>query len=250
MLDINKIYHDDCFNLFRQIDDKTIDLIICDLPYGITKNSWDSILDLDKLWIEYNRIIKDDGAILLFGQDTFSAKLIISNEKYHRYNIVWEKNLPVGFLNANKMPLKKHEDIIVFYKQLPTYNPQKTFNSKRKTVKKTRTNGTNNPVLSTNYGLIKQKKEYDSIERFPTTIWKFSKNRKEQSDHPTQKPVKLIEELIKTYSNETNLVLDNCAGVGTTGIACQNTNRNFILIEKEEKFFNIAVKKIANNTKI
>lgn len=220
----------------KQIPDKSISLICADLPYGKTKNKWDSVIDLEKLWIEYERIIKDNGVIILFGQDKFSARLMLSNEKIHRYNIIWEKTTPTGHLNAKKMPLRSHEDILVFYKQLPTYNPQKTTGHKRKvsTVLHKR-----NSKKTTNYG-EHELTTYDSTERYPKSVWKFATDKQKIALHPTQKPLKLIEEIIKTYSNEGDLVLDNCIGSGTTAIACKNLNRNFIGMENDIENFNNA----------
>ena len=134
MIEVDNVYNIDCISGMKEIEDATIDMIFCDLPYGITKNKWDSVIPLDELWAQYNRIIKPNGAILLFGQNKFTARMMLSNARYHRYNIIWEKTTPTGFLNANKMPLRIHEDIMVFYKSLPTYNPQKTDGHKRKSA--------------------------------------------------------------------------------------------------------------------
>jgi DNA modification methylase len=148
-MEINKTYFGDCLDVMKLIDDASIDLILCDLPYGVTKNKWDSVIDLKMLWAEYERVIKTNGAIVLFGQDKFSAKLMLSNEKLHRYNLIWEKTTPTGHLNAKKMPLRSHEDILVFYKKLPTYNPQKTTGHKRKVSTAQHKRGSKK---TTNYG--------------------------------------------------------------------------------------------------
>ena len=224
----------DCLELMKDIPDKSIDMILCDLPYGTTKNKWDSIIPLDKLWEQYERIIKDTGAIVLFSQMPFTAELTHSNLKLFKYEWIWEKDNSTGFLNAKKMPLKTHENILMFYKKLPTYNPQMRTGFKPYKCKQGR--------HSTNYGAYEQGHITESNgERYPIDIIKF---KKDSGLHPTQKPVALLEYLIKTYTNENDLVLDNCMGSGSTGVACINTNRNFIGIELDEKYFNIAKERI------
>lgn len=213
---------------------------------GKTKNDWDSIIDLETLWLEYVRVIKNNGAIILFGQDKFSARLMLSNEKLHRYNIIWEKTTPTGHLNAKRMPLRSHEDILVFYKSLPTYNPQKTTGHERKV---STANHKRNSKMTTDYG-EHGLTTYDSTERYPKSVWKFATDKQKEALHPTQKPVKLIEELIKTYTNEGGIVLDNCAGSGTTGIAARNTDRYYILIEKDEKYFDIIQQRLKENKEV
>jgi site-specific DNA-methyltransferase (adenine-specific) len=228
----------------KDIPDGSIDMILCDLPYGVTKNSWDSVIDLTELWKQYNRITKENAAIVLFGQDKFSARLMLSNEKYHRYNLIWQKTSPTGFLNANKMPLRAHEDILVFYRKPPVYNPQKTSGHERKvSLQKHKVNS----VKTTNYG-EHEMKSYDSTERFPTSVLRFKTDKQKSSLHPTQKPVSLLECLIKTYTNVGYTVLDNAAGSGSTGVACENTNRNYILIEKEQKYIDIINNRLAIET--
>ena len=227
----------DCLELMKQVPDKSIDLILCDLPYGTTQNKWDTVIPFDKLWAQYNRIIKDNGAILLFSQMPFGANLIMSNPKMFRYEWIWEKTMATGHLNAKKMPLKKHENIMVFYKHLPTYNPQGLIEleeaiSRQKTCP------------TSNYG--KCDKPYKATHtNYPTDILEY-KHDKEKL-HPTQKPVALLEYLIKTYTNEGDTVLDNCMGSGSTGVACKNTNREFIGMELDEKYFNIAKERIGDN---
>ena len=230
----------DCFDCFQYIPNESVDLIFTDLPYGVTKNKWDSELKLDKLWAEYERMIKHNGAIVLFGQDKFSARLMLSNEKLHRYNIIWEKTTPTGHLNAKKMPLRSHEDILVFYKQLPTYNPQKTTGHERKvsTAKHKR-----NSKKTTNYG-EHGLTTYDSTERYPKSVWKFPTDKQKEAIHPTQKPILLCEEIIKTYTNIGDCVLDNCMGSGTIPIACLNTKRVCIGIEKEKDIYLKAIERI------
>lgn len=234
-----KLLQGDCLELMQNIPDKSIDMILCDLPYGTTENKWDNVIDLELLWGAYRRIIKDNGAIVLFAQTPFDKVLGSSNLKMLRYEWIWEKHAPTGFLNAKKMPLKVHENILVFYKKLPIYNPQFT-DGKPYTAKQ----GTH----SSNYG--KRKDNVVSINdgyRYPRDILKF-KHDKERL-HPTQKPVELLEYLIKTYTNENMLVLDNCMGSGSTGIACLNTNRRFIGIELDKAYFQIAEDRIKNHEK-
>lgn len=230
----------DSIEEMKLIPDKSIDFICCDLPYEKTKNKWDSLIPFQPLWEQYERIIKDNGCIALFGQDKFSAKLMLSNEKLHRYNLIWEKTTPTGHLNAKKMPMRSHEDILIFYKKLPVYNPQKTIGHERKviTAKHKR-----NSKKSTNYG-EHGLTTYDSTERYPKSVWKFATDKQKEALHPTQKPILLLEELIKTYSNEGDTVLDNAFGSGTTAIACINTNRNFIGIDNDDNYFNIAKKRV------
>ena len=218
----------------KQVSDKSIDMILCDLPYGTTKNKWDSVIPLNKLWKQYERIIKDNGAIVLFSQMPFSAELVHSNLKLFKYEWIWQKDNGTGFLNAKKMPLKIHENILVFYKKLPLYNPQMRTGFKPYKCKQGR--------HSTNYGAYEQGHITESNgERYPIDIIEF---KKDSGLHPTQKPVALLEYLIKTYTNEGETVLDNCMGSGSTGVACVNTNRNFIGYELDEKYFEIAEKRI------
>ena len=224
----------DCLELMKEIPDKSIDMILCDLPYGTTKNKWDSVIPLNKLWKQYERMIKDNGAIVLFSQMPFSAELVHSNLKLFKYEWIWQKDNGTGFLNAKKMPLKVHENILVFYKKLPLYNPQMRTGFKPYKCKQGR--------HSTNYGAYEQGHITESNgERYPIDIIKF---KKDSGLHPTQKPVELLEYLIKTYANEGETVLDNCMGSGSTGVACINTNRNFIGYELDEKYFEIAEKRI------
>jgi site-specific DNA-methyltransferase (adenine-specific) len=234
----------DCLGLMNDIDDKSIDMVLCDLPYGVTKNKLDIAIPFELLWKQYERIVKDNGAIVLFGQDKFTAHLMLSNEKYHRYNLIWNKILVSGFLNANRMPLRCHEDICVFYKKCPTYNPQKTIGSKNHSKGSMTNDNTNN-----NYGkfdLVDNAEKLGNL-KFPTSILTFQKPHPSTTVHCTQKPVDLLEYLIKTYTNEGELVLDNCMGSGSTGVACINTNRRFIGIEKDNENFEIAKKSIHNS---
>lgn len=242
-MEINKTYFGDCLEVMKLIDDATIDLIICDLPYGVTKNKWDSVIDLRMLWGEYERVIKTNGAIVLFGQDKFSARLMLSNEKLHRYNLIWEKTTPTGHLNAKKMPLRSHEDILVFYKKLPTYNPQKTTGHKRKVSTAQHKRGSKKTTNYGEHGLT----TYDSTERYPKSVLKFATDKQKVALHPTQKPLALMEYLIATYSNEGEIVLDNCAGSGTTGLAAKNLNRNYIMIENDETYYKTCIERVGEN---
>tara|TARA_R110000751_G_scaffold273916_1_gene374732 strand:+ start:42 stop:743 length:702 start_codon:yes stop_codon:yes gene_type:complete len=222
----------DCLEEMKDIPDNSIDMILTDLPYGTTSCKWDSIIPLDKLWVEWNRIIKPNTPIILTSQTPFDKILGMSNIKNLRYEWIWEKNISTGHMNANKMPLKSHENILVFYEHLPIYNPQFT-EGKPYTLKR------NKGKFKDVYGITGRKDGYISInsgKRHPRTVVKFNRCI---GLHPTQKPVSLFEYLIKTYSNEGDTVLDCCAGSGTTGVACKNLNRNYILIEKDEGYYNI-----------
>lgn len=230
----------DCLELMKGIPGESIDMILCDLPYGTTKNKWDIIIPFESLWKQYLRIIKDNGAIVLFADGMFTAKLMQSQSKCWRYNLIWEKTQSTGFLNARKMPMRCHEDICVFYKHLPTYNPQMSQGHPRKV---SLINHKQNCKMSTDYGAYKFA-DYDSTERYPRSVLKFAKDTQRSKEHPTQKPVALLEYLIKTYTNESDTVLDNCMGSGSTGVACVHTNRNFIGIELDENYFNIAKERI------
>lgn len=235
------LYNNDCLIQMQSIKDKSIDMILCDLPYGMTKNKWDSVIPFEKLWKEYHRIIKENGAIVLFGSQPFTSLLVTSNLKYFRYSLVWEKNKFSDFLNAKRKPMKVNEDILIFYKKQPTYNPQYWFSTPY-----TRWNTQQAVDKQTNYGSHKENiAESKDGKRLPITVLKF--NRVERPEHPTQKPVDLLEWLIKTYSNENETILDNCMGVGSTGIACKNLKRNFIGIEIEKKYYDIALDKLTKS---
>jgi DNA modification methylase len=189
------------------------------------------------LWTQYKRIIKDNGAIILFGNGMFTADMMESNKDMWRYNLIWEKTQPTGFQNANRMPMRNHEDMCVFYKKQPTYHPQKTSGHIRKVSTAAHKK---NSKQSTNYNQIKNH-TYDSTERFPKSVWKFAKDSQKSALHPTQKPLALLEELIKTYTEEGNLLLDSCMGSNTAGLACRNLHRRYIGIEKDNDIFQIAV---------
>lgn len=230
------LWQGNCIELMKDIPDGSVDMVLCDLPYGTTRNKWDMVLPVEALWREYERICKVNGAILLFSQMPFTARLALSNPKLFRYEWIWEKTQGTGHLNAKKMPMKIHENILVFYRSLPTYNPQW---------------GTGKPYAvtysthSSNYG--KQKDNITTVndgKRYPTDILKFGRHSKDRHLHPTQKPIALLEYLVKTYTNVGETVLDNCMGSGSTGVACVNTGRRFIGMELEKDYFNIAQNRI------
>ena len=240
MIELNKIHQGDCLEIMQLIDDKSIDMILCDLPYGTTNCKWDSIIDLSKLWVEYERIIKDNGVIVLTAQTPFDKVLGCSNLKLLKYEWIWEKTNATGHLNAKKMPMKAHENILVFYKNQPYYNPIKTTGHKRKISTAEHKRNSKKGEVYNNY----QNTNYDSTVRYPRSIQIFKKDIQKSKLHPTQKPVALFEYLIKTYTKLGDLVLDNCIGSGTTAIASIKTNRNFIGIELEGEYINIASQRI------
>lgn len=226
---INKIFNEDCLVGMNKIPDKSIDMILCDLPYGTTACKWDAIIPLDKLWEQYLRVTKDNGAIVLTACQPFTTKLISSNFKNFKYNWVWEKPQGVDPFMAKKRPLNNIEEVLVFYKKQPVYNPQLKEGKPYKVVrdKKERNHELTNTIM-------KETTTENSGTRLPKRILKFKQQR---GLHPTQKPVALFEYLIKTYTNEGETVLDNCMGSGTTAIACLNTNRNYIGFELEKEYF-------------
>lgn len=285
---INKTHLGDCLVLMKQIPDNSIDMVLCDLPYGTTKCKWDIIIPLNKhiyisedkylyekdyilyalknnivntyndavnlfkqnavngLWDEYNRIVKNNGAILLFSQTPFDKELGSSNIENLRYEWIWEKTQATGFLNAKKMPLKAHENVLVFYKSLPTYNPIKTTGHKPINKYTKKASVQNKTEV---YGLVKNDiSGGGETDRFPRSVQIFSsdkqKNKLNGTIHSTQKPLELCKYFIKTYTNEGDLVLDNTAGSGTTGLACIETNRNYIMMEKDEVEYNKARKRL------
>jgi DNA modification methylase len=239
----NKLYFGNCLNVMNKIPDNSIDMILADLPFNLTKNKWDIIIPFDKLWLQYNRVIKENGAIALFAQGIFMAQLIMSNPKMYRYDLIYKKGERVsGFLNAKVQPMRNHEQILLFYKKKPTYNPQftegKALHSKGHSFKYKE--GVNN-----NYG------EYDTTfdsgregttQKYPKSVLNFEKPH--PAIHPTEKPVALCEWLIKTYTNEGEIVLDNVMGVGTTCVAAKNTNRKYIGIENNEEYYNKAIQQL------
>ncbi len=237
----NRVIEADCLSVMPDIPDNSIDMILCDLPYGTTQNKWDSIIDLNELWRQYTRIIKDNGAIVLTAQGLFTAKLILSNEKWFRYKIVWIKSKSTNFLNARKQPLRKHEDICVFYKQQPTYNPQMSIGERYdKGVRKDQFTGS--------YGDFKPRHVQSNGSRYPNDVLFMDDNELPYEDfvyfktaesegpvyHPTQKPVALGRYLIRTFSNPGDIILDNACGSGSFLVAAAMENRNYIGIEKNQ----------------
>ena len=244
MIEIDKIYNEDCLTGMQKIDDKSVDCIICDLPYGTTKCSWDIIIPFDKLWEQYNRIIKDNGAIILFGQEPFSSLLRVSNLKDYRYDIYWQKERLTNIMQVKRRVGKDVETISIFYKNQCTYNPQMVKYDGPKRGNKVK-NGKLGKLVDDNND--KKVFEYnDTGFRYPTQVWKFKRDILTSNIHPTQKPIALYEELIKTYSNPGDLLLDNCSGSGTIAIAALNTGRHFIGFETNENYYNESLKRIDN----
>ena len=254
-IELNKIYNEECLEgMAERIPDKSIDMILCDLPYGTTACSWDSIIPLKPLWEQYKRIIKDDGLLCLFADEPFSSHLILSNIGWFKYRITWDKKQGSGFLNSHKRPLTQTEDICIFSKSLlgnHTYNPQ----IKDKALNKIRPVGNRKVSGKTTYNKNngKYSNEYNKTKSHPTNLISVSSRREECNSlnrvHPTQKPVSLFEYLIKTYTDKREIVLDNTIGSGTTGVACLRTDRNFIGFEwcpnePHDKYYNIALKRI------
>lgn len=232
-----KLYNNDCLKILPTLPDHSVDMILADLPYGTTRNKWDSIIPMDQLWGYYKRLLKVGGVVALFGDEPFSSSLRLSNPKWYRYDWYWIKNRGSGFLNAKRMPLKAVETISIFYPKLPLYNPQMLKGKPYKA--KTGTKSSNWDSYKT--GWITDNKG----TRYPVNAIHFNKLAK--TIHPTQKPVDLLEYLIKTYTNEDMTVLDNTMGSGSTGVACKNLNRNFIGIEKDPDYFKLAEERINGN---
>lgn len=240
---MQEIWHGDCLELMDKIPDNSIDMILCDLPYQVTaRQKWDVIIPFEPLWKAYNRIIKDNRAIVLFATEPFRTELISSNIKHFRYDLIWVKNKTTGFLNAKKQPLRKHESILVFNKKTPClYNYQKTIG--HKPVNQYRHKDGDRSLV---YGKTSVFAGGGSTERYPTSILEFDvvNNDDPVRKHSAQKPVDLCEYLIKTYSNKGDIVLDNCAGSGSTLVAAKNTKRQFIGIEKEKEYFDICLERL------
>ena len=230
------LYQGDCLELMQDIPSGSIDMILCDLPYGVTRNKWDSVLPMDALWKQYERVIKNNGAIVLFGSEPFSSTLRMSNIKIYRYDYIWRKNKATQYLNANRMPLNDYETISVFYKRLPTYHPQMGSGA---AYSNRHTPGDSGE----NYGKVKFSQRNNVTTRYPRRVIEFSVDMKAEF-HPTQKPVDLLEYLIRTYTNPGETVLDNCMGSGSTGVACINSGRRFIGIEKDAAYFEKAKQRI------
>lgn len=256
-MEIDKIYLGDCLELMKEIPDNSIDCIICDLPYGVLhKNNklaqWDRVIPFEPLWFEYLRIAKENAAIVLFCQGMFTAKLMMSQPNIWKYNLIWEKSRATGFLNANRMPMRSHEDIAVFYRKQPTYNPQWRVGDRH-----SRDNGEHKQTNQCcgEHKEVKRKVgatyDYDHIkvvpptgQGFPHSVLHFKKEHDDNTNHPTQKPVELIRWLIRTYTNEGDLILDNCIGSGSTAIAAIRENRHFIGMELDDKYYKIATERV------
>lgn len=239
-LELNSIYHGDCLEVMRDIPDASIDMVLCDLPYGTTRCKWDSVLDLNLLWDHYKRIRKPNTPILLFAQQPFNIILGASNINELRYEWIWEKTNATGHLNAKRMPMKAHENILVFYDKLPYYSPIKTTGHTRKVSTISHKRNTKKGEV---YGLYDHT-GYDSTERYPRSVLKFPSDKQKSKLHPTQKPVALCEYFIKTYCRPDAVILDNCSGSGTTGEAARNLGMNYILIEKELNLYIDSVERL------
>ncbi len=252
MIELNTIYNEDCLEGMKDIPDKSIDMILCDLPYGTTACKWDTIIPFEPLWEQYERVIKDNGAIVLTASQPFTTSLISSNMKHFKYCWYWIKSKPNGFQHAKNRPMTKVEEVCVFSKspmghksllgtRRMVYNPQGVRPSGKKTISKVK-HGRTLGARPNQVG-----REYESYTGFPHNVLEFPNMTGKQAIHPTQKPVALFEYLIKTYTNEGETVLDNCMGSGTTAIACINTNRNYIGFELDEHYYNIAQDRIKNH---
>lgn len=236
-MELNRIIHGDCFEMLPQIPDKSIDMILTDPPYNTTACHWDVKIDLQAFWRECNRIIKDNGAMVICSRQPFTTDVINANRKLFRYEIIWEKTMPLGFLDANRMPLRSHENLLLFYQKLPTYHPQK---EKGTPYIKGKRFGDRYKGYGSHHGVDVINSNGD---RFPKSVIKIS-NGNQVAKHPTQKPVDLFSWLIKTYTNEGDIVLDAFSGSGTTAVACQRLQRQFVCIEKEREFYEYSVERL------
>ena len=256
MIELNTIYNEDCLEGMKRIPDGSVDMVLCDLPYGTTQLKWDSCLPFDKLWEQWLRVCKTNAAIVLFSSQPFTTDLINSNRKMFKYEIIWKKTQRTGFFNAKKQPLRLHENILIFYQKQPTYNPQTSIKKDAFGIGRRRGNS---DFKKTNGGFVgkvgREKAESYYYEekgwRYPTDVIEFSNwngalfgNTNRSVKHPTQKPLDLCEYLIKTFTNEGETVLDNCMGSGTTAVACINTKRNFIGFELDKGYWEISQQRI------
>lgn len=243
-----RLYNGDCFDIMPSIETHSVDLILCDLPYGLTPCAWDHAISLPKLWVEYKRILKEKGVVLLFGSQPFTAQLIQSNLEMFKYEWIYEKIAGSNFVNARKMPLKEHENVCVFYSKQPKYYPQLQERSEGGKKRLKTPYKSNSQTACEVFGNISRNvagRDYDKNLRLPGSVQKFNNRAKgSRGLHPTQKPVELCEYFIKTYTDAGDTVMDNCMGSGTTGVACKNLNRHFIGIEKDDKFFQVAERRI------
>lgn len=243
------LYVGDCLELMKKIPDASVDMILADLPYGVTALEWDKEIPLPDLWGQYKRILTPSGVVSLTAMNPFAARLIVSNPTWFRYEWVWEKTSAKGHMSSALRPLRAHELVLIFSPKQPTYNPQKwqieeTKRTKRKTLTMTGSDGA--------YGVEKKQRKLDDGSRFPRSVVKFGNAPSKiaaRNFHPTQKPLELMEYLVQTYTNEGDIVLDNCMGSGTTGVACANTGRRFIGMEMLPEYFDMACKRIEQSTK-
>lgn len=243
-MELNKTHFGDCLELMSNIENKSIDMIFCDLPYGTTKAKWDSVIDLPKLWKHYERIIKDNGSIILFAQTPFDKVLGASNLKLLRYEWIWEKTAATGHYNAKKMPMKAHENILVFYKKLPLYNPQKTEGHSP-------VNSYTKYIETQNKGELYNKATREvagggNTDRYPRSVLMYPSDKQKSKLHSTQKPVALCKYMIETYTNEGMIVLDNAAGSGSIGFSAKELKRNWINIENDKKQYEICKQRCGN----
>lgn len=244
MMELNKIYNEDCLEGMKRIPDGSVDMVLCDLPYGSTNCIWDVVIPFEVLWQQWLRVCKENAAIVLFGSEPFSSRLRLSNLKMYKYDWVWDKRTCSGFLNAKKQPLRSNELISVFYKKQCTYNPQMSHDRKKREFHLSKATG------SEIYNKIHPKERHYEKDQlaYPKSILQFTgvvNNSNEKCGHPTQKPVDLCEYLIKTYTNEGETVLDACMGSGTTAVACVNTGRNFIGFELDENYWQISQQRVS-----
>lgn len=237
-----KLMHGDCLEIMKEIPDGSIDMVLCDLPYGTTQNKWDSVIPFEPLWKQYWRLLKSNGAVVLTAAQPFTSALVMSQVKYFKYDWTWRKPKGTGHLNAKKMPMRDKEDVLVFYREQCVYNPQ--FGEGLPYGNKAGKNVVNG--LTDSYGQFGNHREGSDGKRYPKQVIDFPVVER-GTMHPTQKPVALFEYLIKTYTNPGDVVLDNCAGSFTTGVACKNLNRKFIGIEKDDRYFEIARDRIENH---
>ena len=228
-----RLFNGNCLNELQHLPDASIDLILADPPYGVTKCKWDNVIPFEPLWKELHSVAKASAAILIFGIEPFSSQLRLSNQGYYRYDLIYEKPHATGFLNANRQPMRAHENISVFYKKQPVYNPQKTTGHTRK-------RSSRRFVATEIYGKLLKVSNYNSTDRYPRSVLKFSSDKQKNSRHPTQKPLELLRYLIQTYSNDGDTVLDFAMGSGSTGVAAFRANRKFVGIELDENYFNQA----------
>ncbi len=240
------LHHGDCLEKMREVPDASVDMVLCDLPYGVTQNAWDSVIPLDRLWEQWLRVAKKDCSFVLFGQGMFTAKLMFSQPALWKYNLVWDKHLAGDFLNSHRRPMRIHEDVAVFQQGTPPYNPQMAVGQRLHTRKNYPLEGVEGLTASTNYGKIKVQKHLSpgSTDKYPESIVSFQKPHPATAVHPTEKPVNLLRWLILTYTDPGATVLDSTMGSGSTGVAALLEKRDFVGIEIDDDYFNIASRRI------